>query len=133
MLPRCFSLAFLAMVGPQVLVIDLDAHYGLPARTLFDDKQFGRAHQALARYVNDGSSSPFTFTAELQDHDGDLRHLSGEPRLVGRGADRSGDVGLVELLVGPGVDQQRSLGDPTSTARGASGIGVPSPRSAAPG
>jgi hypothetical protein len=61
-------LAFLAMVGPQVVVINLNEHYGLPARTLFDDKHFGRAHQALARYVNDGSSSPFTFTAELQDH-----------------------------------------------------------------
>ena len=60
--------ALLAMIGPQVAVIALNAHYGLPARTLFDDKHFGRAHQALARYVNDGSSSPFTFTAALQDH-----------------------------------------------------------------
>ncbi|MEO8698239.1 MAG: glycosyltransferase family 39 protein [Acidimicrobiales bacterium] len=60
--------AFLAMIGPQLGVIALNAHYGLPARTLFDDKHFGRAHQALARYVNDGSSSPFTFTAELQEH-----------------------------------------------------------------
>ncbi|MEO5839239.1 MAG: hypothetical protein ABIQ73_23385 [Acidimicrobiales bacterium] len=60
--------AFLAMIGPQVGVVALNAHYGLPARTLFDDKHFGRAHQALARYVNDGSSSPFTFTAELQEH-----------------------------------------------------------------
>jgi hypothetical protein len=60
--------AFVAMIGPQVGVVALNAHYGLPARTLFDDKHFARAHQALARYVNDGSSSPFTFTAELQDH-----------------------------------------------------------------
>ncbi|MEO8694843.1 MAG: hypothetical protein ABI658_15055 [Acidimicrobiales bacterium] len=60
--------ALLAMIGPQLGVIALNAHYGLPARTLFDDKHFGRAHQALARYVNDGSSSPFTFTAELQEH-----------------------------------------------------------------
>lgn len=60
--------ALLVMLAPQAAVIALNAHYGLPARTLFDDKQFGRAHQALARYVNDGSSSPFTFTAELQEH-----------------------------------------------------------------
>src|SRR5678815_4879674 len=42
--------ALLAMIAPQAAVITLNAHYGLPARTLFDDKHFGRAHQALARY-----------------------------------------------------------------------------------
>ena len=60
--------ALVAMVGPQLAVVALNAREGLPARTLFDDEHFGRAHRALARYVNDGSSSPFTFTVELQDH-----------------------------------------------------------------
>ncbi len=41
----------------------------------------------------------------------DPGHLGGEARVVGRGADRPGDVGLVELLVGPRVHQDRALGD----------------------
>jgi hypothetical protein len=60
--------ALLAMIAPQLVVVGLNSRHGLPARTLFDDEHFGRAHRALARYVNDGSSSPFTFTAELQEH-----------------------------------------------------------------
>ena len=41
----------------------------------------------------------------------DPGHLGGKAGVVGRGADRPGDVGLVELLVRPRVDQDRALGD----------------------
>ena len=40
-----------------------------------------------------------------------LGDLGGEAGVVGGGADRAGDVGLVELLVGARVDRQRPCGD----------------------
>ena len=41
----------------------------------------------------------------------DLGDLGREARVIGRGADRPGDVGLVELVVGARVDEQRAAGD----------------------
>ncbi len=51
--------------------------------------------------------------------------LGGEPRVVGGGADRTGDVGLVELLVGPRVDQDRAGGDRRPRPRAASAASEP--------
>ena len=42
---------------------------------------------------------------------GDPRDLGGESRVVRRGADGARYVRLVELLVGAGVDEDRSVGD----------------------
>src|ERR1700755_334312 len=41
----------------------------------------------------------------------DPRDLGGEAGVVGGGAERAGDVGLVELLVGAAVDDDRPGGD----------------------
>jgi hypothetical protein len=52
---------------PGAMVVELNARDGLHATTLFDDSHFVRAHQSLARYVNDGTSNTFTLTPAMLD------------------------------------------------------------------
>lgn len=56
-----------ALVGPQAVVTQLNARWGLDAATLFNDAAFTRAHQALAKYSNDGTSNPYAFTRPMYD------------------------------------------------------------------
>jgi hypothetical protein len=61
------ALSAVAYAGPRAVVTELNARSGLDAPTLFDDASFVRAHQALARYSNDGTENPFAFTTPMLD------------------------------------------------------------------
>ena len=64
---------------------------------------------------------------------GDPRDLGREAGVVGGGAERAGDVGLVELLVGAAVDHHRALPRPAPRPRaGLSGAGVPKSSTSGP-
>ena len=52
---------------PGAIVTRLNSRDGLDSVTLFDESHFVRAHQALARYINDGTSNTFTLTPEMLD------------------------------------------------------------------
>ncbi len=57
----------LAYWVPGAVVTRINARSGLDSVTLFDESHFVRAHQSLARYINDGTSNTFTLTPEMFD------------------------------------------------------------------
>lgn len=52
---------------PGAIVTRLNSRSGLDSVTLFDEPHFVSAHQALARYINDGTSNTRTLTPEMFD------------------------------------------------------------------
>ena len=49
------------------MVARINSRSGLDSVTLFDESHFVRAHQSLARYINDGTSNVFTLTPAMFD------------------------------------------------------------------
>jgi hypothetical protein len=59
--------AVIAYWAPGLIVTRINSRSGLDSVTLFDEAHFVHAHQALARYINDGTSSTFTLTPQMFD------------------------------------------------------------------
>jgi hypothetical protein len=57
----------LAYWAPGAMVTRINSRSGLDSVTLFDESHFVHAHQSLVRYVNDGTSNPWTLTPEMFD------------------------------------------------------------------
>lgn len=53
--------------APGAIVAQINSRSGLNSVTLFDEPHFVHAHQSLARYINDGTSNPFTLTPTMFD------------------------------------------------------------------
>ena len=72
--------ALVAYWLPSAAVTRLNTRSGLDATTLFDEPHFVAAHQALARYINDGTANTRTFTPEMFDslaqRSPELNHLA---------------------------------------------------------
>ena len=58
----------LAYWAPGAVVTRINTRSGLDSVTLFDETHFVHAHQALARYINDGTSNVFTLTPQMFDN-----------------------------------------------------------------
>ena len=120
-------LTFVAVVmGPQAAVTALNARWGLDAPTLFDDAVFTRAHQALAKYSNDGTSNPYAFTRPMYDslvaRSPSLASIAPGFEAWQRGDDRVTYVDAIRFGLGYGLHASGQLADEPTRNRVLNGI-----------
>lgn len=116
----------IVVAGPRTMVTALNARWGLHAPTLYDDAAFTRAHQALAKYSNDGTSNPYAFTRPMYDS-----LVSRSPSLASiapgfeawqRGDDRVTYVDAIRFGLGYGLHASGQLADEVVRNRTLNGI-----------
>lgn len=118
------AVCVVGFLGPRLVVTELNQRAGLDAPTLFDDTHFVRAHQALARYSNDGTENPYSFTVDMFNQ---LAARSPSLAAIANGflEWRRGDVIYVDAIrfgIGSGLDRAGLIADSQSRSASLDGI-----------